>query len=124
LVSQLDRVRQSAGLEQLEPMLQSNARGSVYNEFKFHEAVVSAVSWLKEIGYSISELTLALNKNKYVNQAQATESDLLEKLRQDNALLQRQMFKYESTIKDLDSLFRRDDSKDDIIFQLKQLTDD
>lgn len=41
---------------------------------------------------------------------------------QDNALLQRTIFKYETTLAELDSIFRND-NKDDIIFDLKKMTE-
>ena len=44
---------------------------------------------------------------------------------EDNANLQRTIYKYEATLAQLDSILRNkgNDSKDDIIFELKKLTE-
>lgn len=44
-------------------------------------------------------------------------------LLQENNLLQQNLYEYEKTLKDLDKIFRRDDSKDDKIFELKNVID-
>lgn len=41
----------------------------------------------------------------------------------DNALLQRQIYKHESTMTELDSIFRKGKSRDDVIFDLKKLVE-
>ncbi len=46
-----------------------------------------------------------------------------EALMQDNALLQRSIYKYETTFAEMDNAFRCDDQKDQVILELKQLTE-
>ena len=80
------------------------------------------IKQMKNLIQVVQEIHL-LSQGKRSNVAIEHGSFETNSLAKDNKLLQQNLYEYEKTLNDLDQIFRRDDSKDEIIFELKNMID-